>query len=377
MTVQGPGVPQGTTVAAITSDTAATLSQSCTNAGGLTLAFATTVASVSNDGNGITLSNAATAAGTVSLTFSRINAFYDLRVEETSHSAGTPTTWAPPRIDNLIVSGIARRGICIGDPNHAVAYQTVLSVGSIDLSGLSGAALDADYAMLAVNANTSPSTLGRNGLIGGAPVRIHDTGANYNNFVSVAAGCFADLGWGDTTRTVANPGTVLNVAGKCSIKGWSHRHFGGSGAPTPFKLNFEAGGMASVIGPVDLDDGGNEPSIQAVNLDNATDFVVGPISSSGYRYGAGVIGINGAQRGVLKLGRLVETTHSGWGLRFRSNANVRIEGGTISGMAKGVTGDAGSARCTATNCVVTGNTSDTDLASGQIAADAGCLNVTM
>lgn len=365
--VSGSGIPSGSLVSAIASDVAMTITNKATATASVDLTFGCVVTSVALDGTSLEVSNAATATGTSSLTFSRSCALYTARVTDTDIGAGT----ASLTIDALIANTLTRRGISIGDRNFN-ANTTIVGCTFAYLTTMPATALDSGYQMISINPAVTDTTK-----YYGKLVRFNATYGADCLFVS--AGGQVDIDFLDASKvTVSGSGTVGRVAqilGRGNIGGILLTSPGSSASGVPVVVGPSNAGPVyigkTVLSANSLITG------TAVDLTSAVDFEVGPIHSNNYR-GSPAITVISASRGVVKLGQVKETSAVGWGLRFQGNTNVRIEGGLITGFAKGTTGSAaGNVRCGATNCSVTGNTTNTDLAAGQVTTDATCLNVTL
>ena len=307
------------------------------------------------------------------------NVAYSLRVEDTANSlAGA--AYATPRVEAATFWNLQARGISIGDRNNLGSVGlSEMSFGSLHITPISGATLASGYSMVHVNANAAPSTSGRNKLVVGR-VAVYNPSASINDLLQCPINTEIDVDIINTWYNAGHAGRVFTFNGCGRIGKVRHLQAGGSGSPVPFTFNPDA---ASQIGMVEASAPGG-PSITAVDLSSAgtvgnAKWEVGPISLNGYR-GSPAIMVNGAETGTLKLGYVsgYASGIAGWGMRFQNNTNIRVEGGIITNFTTGTTGSAGgNVRCTMSSLQVTGNTTNTDLASGQATVDSACLNATL
>jgi hypothetical protein len=307
----------------------------------------------------------------------RANALYDIRVTDTANAVTAPPFYALPKIVDLSVSNIKHRGVSIGDRNYPGNFAGLV-VGTPQLQPVSGATLDAGYSMIHVNANSLPATLGRNSLHADKLV-VRNPSTSINDLLQIRANTTVDIELIDTRQkqgSTGHAGRVFTFNGAGRIGRVTHTQDGGSGSPTTFTVNPDG---PCFVGPIIGETfGALIVDITALDLSNAANWRVGPCSFTGYR--ATAIMVNGASNGTLQLGLVTESSAGvgGIGLRFQNNTNVRVEGGKITGFAKGTSGSAGgNTRCSASNVWVTGNTVNTDLAAGQALVDASSLNFTL
>ncbi len=114
----------------------------------------------------------------------------------------------------------------------------------------------------------------------------------------------------------------------------------------------------------------------AVDLSGAVDCDVGPIRTYGYR-GFPVVMLDGLQRSTVRIDRLFEDSNTGWGLRMQNCTDLKVFGGFVSGFSVGTYGSASNTRCTFYDVVASGNTTNTNVPSGQAALVGNCFNATL
>jgi hypothetical protein len=342
---------------------------------GTGIAASTTVSAISNDGNTLTLSQAATGSGSQALNFTRTNALYVFRGEDTRNATVTPSSYSLPRIDTMFVANAARRGISIGDRNNPY-NRAEFEIGNLDISAATwaaaGSAIDTGYSLVHINANATPASYGRNKLLGVAVLRAHDTKGS--DLLQVPVNTDIDIHLIDTSGTGGHAGRIVTFNGAGEIRRIRHDQAVGDTGPTLITF---APDRYSRIGPVDCDAYFNIAlsHITPVDLTSAANFEIGPISLKYYR-NTDQIKVSGASNGTVKLGTCVGYSSQGGCLNFLNNTKVQLVGGSITGYATGTYGS-GNTTCTAQSVLVSGNTTNTSLANGQVSVDAGCTAVTL
>jgi hypothetical protein len=323
------------------------------------------VTAIFSDG-AFTMSNAATGGGTQTLTFARPNALYFLRVLDTDIGAGP----GKAIIDTVIAKNVNRRGLSIGDRSYPVTQSTVLECRSIDITPRATTALDSGWQLLHLEAPVS----GRSKLGGKAHVRFNATYGN--DCLYGPAGSQVDLGLVDHGEATANGSSVVGrtvqFAGGGVIGEIRLVQPGSSGSSTAITLS----GSNLRCGPI-TGDAASAISVALLDVTGLTDFELGPVFSTNFRASPAVM-VNGATRGLLKIGKLLGDNINGWGMRFQNNTDVTVQGGFISDFAIGTTGAANNnTRCTFIDVKCSSNTIETDLANGQATLVGSCLNATL
>jgi hypothetical protein len=365
--VSGTGIPNGAFLKSITSNTVANLSEPATATGTITMTAKCVVATISSDG-AFTISNPASGAGTQTLTFARPNALYALRALDTDIGEGPGMV----HIGTLIAKNVTRRGISIGDRSFP-AISTVVSIGTVEVSAMASTALDTGWQLLHLGA--AQGGLGPTRLCVDGQLRFNTTYGN-DCFYGPAV-TEIDIECIDTTKTTVNGssvlGRVIQYAGSGRIGTLRHNQTGGSGSATPIDFT---GASRMTIGPTYVTSSGLV-TLSAVVASSMTDFHMGPIFTDNFR-GSPVVMVNGATRGLLRIGKLTGDNANGWGLRFQNNTDVTVQGGFITDFAVGTTGsDNNNTRCTFIDVKCSSNVTDTDLANGQATLVGSCLNATL
>jgi hypothetical protein len=121
------------------------------------------------------------------------------------------------------------------------------------------------------------------------------------------------------------------------------------------------------------------PSIMGVDLLSASDVSIERLRTNGYRGAAGVLRMQSSVRCNVGVQSMIGFGSSGAGIQLRNSTKCRIDGGSVSTFAIGITGmgTGGNTLCSARGLSMTGNTANTDLAAGQVSVDATCENVTL
>lgn len=305
------------------------------------------------------------------------NVAYWFRLEDTINSVAGGV-YGTPRINSAFFTNVQARGVSIGDRNNlgSVGLSEV-SFGQMHFTPISGATLSSGYSLVHVNANASPSNYGRNKLRA-ETIAVYNPSSSINDLLQCPVSTEIDVDLIDTEHNAGHAGRVFVFNGQGRIGRIKHKQAGGSGSPVPFTIN---GDGAYEVGTIDAQSP-DLVTITAVDLSNAGSVnnargQVGPINLRNYR-GAPAVMVNGASDLLVKLGLIKETSAVGWGILIQNCTDVGFELGYITGFAKGTTGSAANnVRCWARGVQSTENTTNTDLANGQLLTDATCLNVTL
>jgi hypothetical protein len=121
----------------------------------------------------------------------RTNALYEVRATDTETATVLPKAISGIQVDAMYAPNINRRGISIGDRNHNLARNSACSIEALDISYAS--TLDAGYACVHVNANTSAISAAKNSLTIGS-LFVDGNGALLTPVVQVPLKTHADIG---------------------------------------------------------------------------------------------------------------------------------------------------------------------------------------
>jgi hypothetical protein len=305
----------------------------------------------------------------------RSNALYDFRIEDTQNAIYTPPSWTVPKIHSLECLSITHRGISIGDINNP-GNIALAQIDYIDVANASGCTVDTGYSYITIAAGSPPSGSFRSCLYN-TRIKALSKSTQGNPIINtvITVKAYTTLVSELIDTSYGHPGTVLVMLGECFIGAMRHNQTGNSTSPTTIIIGPNNDGVVN-IGCIRAD-AQYLPSITLLDLPSASKFDIGKVYSTGYR-GVGVVRMNTSSNGIVRIGRLSDTTAAGTGIRWQGCTDVAVEGGTVTGFLKGIYATTSTnVRCRATSLSVTGNTTNTDLASGQVSVDATSQNVTL
>jgi hypothetical protein len=310
----------------------------------------------------------------------RPHAIHDVLIHETDVNG-------PRRLEigKIRAPSIGRGGFCQGitfgdaDENTGAAAQLNVEVGGIEATLYPGAVLPAGKHLVNVN-----NRLGGTSITFGGNVDAINPDAQPALAIAAGARVTWDAG---KLRYLARGGTARGSAltvdggGIYLPNGIDYAFNGASATPQIAKITNPLPG--SRVGPINAT-ATIANSKRVLELVGTVDFQIGPIAAGNFWLGGGTILINGCSNTWVYLATVSSPASAlasaPIGLRWAgTNTDVHVVGGKITGFATGVTKVAGAVltRCTATNAVATGNTTNSTLTAAELTQIGACLGMTV
>lgn len=288
-------------------------------------------------------------------TIPRANAFYHLMVDETGISTVNDTRARGVHVGRMILRNVMTQGASIGDRNYPATNEVHLHVDVAELQLATGATLTSGYQGLHLNKNSGDS-------------RLHIGKVDFLDFVAqlrmkTAAGTvfsFSNI----TDRaysTTNNNGQLLEAQGVVLGGTIQYSHAGGSTAAPLIYLN-GAGASDSIFQDINIvaSVATNTPSLKILSASRVT---INKMYTYLMRNATANIELNGITSCTLNNVNLVSTGGAGTGVVLNVLTDCLLTNWSITGFSKGVDqfGTAAITRCTAINCNISGNTTQTDV----------------
>ncbi len=310
----------------------------------------------------------------------RLYATHDVLIHETDVNG-------PRRLEikKIRAPSIGRGGYCNGitfgddQENTGPAAQLNVDVGGIEATLYPGATVPAGKSLVNVNNRLGGTAITFGGNVDAINPETQSaltiaTGAR----VTWSAGKLRYLAQGGTARGSA---LVVNGGGIFLPNGIDYAFNGGSSDTPIAAITNPLPG--SRVGPVNATaTAANTKRLASITGGN--DFSIGPISGALFWSAGGTILLSGCSNTWVLLGSVsapASALASGSiGLRYAgTNTDVHVVGAKLTGFATGVTKVTGGVltRCTATNSVATGNTTNSTLTTAELTQIGACLGMTV